>query len=79
MDYGGIIFSHNNKSYVFSDARFPTHDEQLRIQEKGNVPWGRRGSQWALARSCLRSAHRIFARGGQVVLTQLRPQNQTNG
>lgn len=39
MDYEGI-FSHNNKSYVFSDARFPTHDEQLRIQEKRMSPGG---------------------------------------
>ena len=54
------ISHNNNKSYVFSDARFPTHDEQLRIQER-ECPWGE--SQWALVRSCLRSAHRIFARG----------------
>ena len=49
-----------------NDARFPTRSEQARAQEKGDVPWGRRGSQWTLA--CLRSAHRSFARGGQVVL-----------
>ena len=58
-----------------NDARFPTRSQQARAQEKWDVPWGRRERQWTLARSCLRSAHRSFARGGQVVLAQF--QNRT--